>query len=249
MIRLVSFGRENMDNKSRLLIIDDDAKFCRLISDYLSGFGYETETAHNGADGLEKAMHENWQAIILDVMLPVQNGFEVLKKLREKSETPVLMLTALGDEADRIVGLELGADDYVPKTSSPRELLARLRALIRRASYTVPEASPSAIQQIVIGPLKINLSARHAALGDEILQLTPVEFDLLVVLAQSKERVKSREELLNEIRDRNYDVFDRSIDVHISALRRKLYDDPKSPKFIRTVRGAGYMMAYGAGAM
>lgn len=233
-----------MDNKSRLLIIDDDIKFCRLISDYLSGFGYETESAHTGADGLEKAMHENWQAIILDVMLPVHNGFEVLKRLREKSETPVLMLTALGDEADRIVGLELGADDYVPKTSSPRELLARLRALIRRASYAVPEAASGTIEQISVGPLRINLSARHAVLSDEVLQLTPVEFDLLVVLVQSKGRVKSREELLNEIRDRNYDVFDRSIDVHISALRRKLYDDPKTPRFIRTVRGAGYMMVY-----
>jgi two-component system response regulator CpxR len=233
-----------MDSKSRLLIIDDDTKFCRLISDYLSGFGYETESAHNGADGLEKAMHENWHAIILDVMLPVQNGFEVLRKLRENSETPVLMLTALGDEADRIVGLELGADDYVPKTSSPRELLARLRALIRRASYSVPESHSRAVQQISVGPLRINLSARQAVLSTEVLQLTPVEFDLLVVLAQSKGRVKSREELLNEIRDRNYDVFDRSIDVHISALRRKLDDDPKMPKFIRTVRGAGYMMAY-----
>jgi DNA-binding response OmpR family regulator len=244
MIEQLSGRRKIVDSKSRLLIIDDDAKFCRLISDYLSGFGYETEAAHNGAEGLQRATREKWQAIILDVMLPVQNGFEVLRKLREQSGTPVLMLTALGDEADRIVGLELGADDYVPKTSSPRELLARLRALIRRASYVVPEIATANPQKIAIGPLRINLDARHAVLGDEVLQLTPVEFDLLVVLSQAKGRVKSREELLNEIRDRNYDVFDRSIDVHISALRRKLGDEPKAPRFIRTVRGAGYMIAF-----
>jgi len=239
-----------VETKPRLLIIDDDTKFCRLISNYLSGFGYETESAHNGEDGLQRAKSETFHAIILDVMLPVTNGFEVLRKLREQKETPVLMLTALGDEADRIVGLELGADDYVPKTSSPRELLARLRALIRRASYSVAagDTAVAPSDKLSIGPLTINCSSREVLLDDEMLQLTPVEFDLLVVLAQSKGRVKSREELLNEIRDRNYDIFDRSIDVHISALRRKLYDDPKCPRFIRTVRGAGYMLTYNAEA-
>ena len=233
-----------MTNKTRLLLIDDDTKFCRLISDYLAGFGYEVQSVHNGEDGINRALSENWQAVILDVMLPVVDGFAVLKKLRESSGMPVLMLTALGDEADRIVGLELGADDYVPKTSSPRELLARLRALIRRASYAIPENKDpiTANEEVAIGPLTINTAARYATLNGEELALTPVEFDLLVVLSQSKNRVKSREELLNEIRDRNYEVFDRSIDVHISALRRKLGDDPKSPRFIRTVRGAGYML-------
>lgn len=233
-----------MTNKTRLLLIDDDTKFCRLISDYLSGFGYEVQSVHNGEDGINRALSENWQAVILDVMLPVVDGFSVLKKLRERSGMPVLMLTALGDEADRIVGLELGADDYVPKTSSPRELLARLRALIRRASYAIPDNKDQSVasEEVAIGPLTINTAARYATLNGEELALTPVEFDLLVVLSQSKNRVKSREELLNEIRDRNYEVFDRSIDVHISALRKKLGDDPKSPRFIRTVRGAGYML-------
>ncbi len=231
-----------VSHKTRLLIIDDDTKFCRLISDYLSGFGYEVQSAHNGEDGLRRALNESWQAVILDVMLPVMDGFAVLKQLRERSGMPVLMLTALGDDADKIVGLELGADDYVPKTSSPRELLARLRALIRRASYPIPEATQAEIDELAIGPLSINMAARLATLNGIELQLTPVEFDLLVVLGQSKNRVKSREELLNEIRDRNYEVFDRSIDVHVSALRKKLADDPKSPRFIRTVRGAGYML-------
>lgn len=233
---------ETAHTKTRLLIIDDDTKFCRLISDYLIGFGYDVHAAHNGEDGLKRALNEPWQAVILDVMLPVVDGFAVLKKLREQSGMPILMLTALGNEADKIVGLELGADDYVPKTSSPRELLARLRALIRRASYPIPESSQPRSQPIGIGPLNISIAARLATLENRELQLTPVEFDLLVVLAQSKGRVKSREELLNEIRDRSYDVFDRSVDMHISALRRKLGDDPKSPRFLRTVRGAGYML-------
>lgn len=251
-------------DKSRLLIIDDDTKFCRLISSYLAGFGYDVQSVHDGAEGVVKATEESWNAIILDVMLPSINGFEVLRRVRAESEAPVLMLTALGDEADRIVGLELGADDYLPKTSSPRELLARLRALIRRSSIRDVAAKAADVaatgayattggnhsngfnssEVLRIGSLTIMIPARTAFLGDEMLQLTPVEFDLLVVLAQSKGRVKSRAELINEIRDRNYDVFDRSIDVHISALRRKLGDDPKHPKFIRTIRGAGYMLAF-----
>ena len=230
-----------VDNKFTILLIDDDAKFCRLISSYLSGFGYVVSTAHNGAEGLQMALTGNWSAVVLDVMLPGMDGLEVLRRLRAKCTVPVLMLTALGSEPDRIVGLELGADDYLPKTSSPRELIARLRALLRRASYTVSMSQESA-EDLVIGTLLINSAARLCVLADEPLSLTPVEFDLLMVLAQSRGRVKSREELINEIRDRNYEVVDRSIDVHISALRRKLGDDPKNPRFIRTVRGAGYMM-------
>lgn len=227
---------------TRLLLVDDDQKFCRLISDYLSRFGYEVCSVHNGTEGVQMAMTDSWHAIILDVMLPGMDGFEVLQKLREQTGTPVLMLTALGDETDRIVGLELGADDYLPKTSSPRELLARLRAVLRRSARALPDAADQAPPDLVVGPLRINLGARVAFLRDEALPLTPVELDLLVVLAQARGRVKSREELINEIRDRNYDIYDRSIDVHISAIRKKLHDDPKTPRFIRTVRAAGYML-------
>ena len=175
-------------------------------------------------------------------MLPGMDGFEVLKQLRRTSDIPVLMLTSRGEEPDRIVGLEIGADDYLPKTFSTRELLARLRAVTRRATRAAPGAQPEGEPEIVVGKLRVNPAARVALLDDQPLTLTPVEFDLLAALARARGRVKSREQLLEEIRDRNYDVFDRSIDVHISTLRRKLGDDAKEPRFIRTVRSAGYML-------
>ncbi len=227
--------------KARLLVIDDDRKLCRLIRDYLEPMGYEVESAHTGPEGLRKAQAGQYQAIILDVMLPGMDGFEVLKQLRRSSEVPVLMLTARGEEPDRIVGLEIGADDYLTKTASTRELLARLRAVTRRATRA-KAAEPETGPDIVVGTLRINTAAHVALLEDLPLALTPVEFDLLAALARARGRVKSREQLLEEIRDRNYDVFDRSIDVHISTLRRKLGDDAKEPRFIRTVRSAGYML-------
>lgn len=224
--------------RTRLLLIDDDQKFCRLISDYLNRYGYDVTAVHDGALGLQMCSGHGFDAIVLDVMLPGMDGYDVLRKVRESSNIPVLMLTALGDETDRIVGLEIGADDYLPKTFSPRELLARLRAVLRRTKIV----ESSTRTEIKIGELTIDLLARKATLDDDLLNLTPVEFDLLVVLAQAKGRVKTREHLLNEIRERNYDIFDRTIDVHISALRRKLQDDPKNPRFIRTVRAAGYLL-------
>lgn len=231
--------------QSRLLLIDDDMKYCRLISDYLGRFGYEVIAVHTGTEGLQRAVEDGFAAVLLDVMLPGIDGFEVLRRMREQATTPVLMLTSLGEETDRIVGLEMGADDYLPKTSSPRELLARLRAVLRRSGTRPLTAEADApVPEIVIGPLSINTGARLATLDGEALPLTPVEFELLLVLAQARGRVKSREELINEIRDRNYDVYDRSIDVHISALRKKLKDDPKTPRFIRTVRAAGYMLIH-----
>lgn len=228
--------------KTRLLVIDDDRKLCRLIRDYLEPMGYEVESAHTGPDGLDKAQAGQHQVIILDVMLPGMDGFEVLKQLRRTSDIPVLMLTSRGEEPDRIVGLEIGADDYLPKTFSTRELLARLRAVARRATRAAPGARSEGEPELVVGKLRINPTARVVLLDDQPLTLTPVEFDLLAVLARARGRVKSREQLLEEIRDRNYDVFDRSIDVHISTLRRKLGDDAKEPRFIRTVRSAGYML-------
>jgi DNA-binding response OmpR family regulator len=227
---------------TRVLVIDDDRKLCRLIRDYLEPMGYAVSAAHTGPDGVEKATGESWHAIILDVMLPGLDGFEVLKQIRRRSDVPVLMLTARGEEADRIVGLEIGADDYLPKTFSTRELLARLRAVTRRTARTASASEDEAEPEVVVGKLRINPSVRIAVLGDQPLVLTPVEFDLLASLARARGRVKTREQLLEEIRERNYDVFDRSIDVHISALRKKLGDDPKTPRFIRTVRAAGYML-------
>lgn len=236
----LELNRHDPEGKQRILIVDDDQKLCRLTRDYLEPMGYAVELAHTGPDGAELAVTEGWAAVVLDVMLPGLDGFEVLKQIRAKSNVPVLMLTSRGEEPDRIVGLELGADDYLPKTYSPRELLARLRAVIRRAAH--PSApSESAEEEIVVGALHVNVGARVAVLDDQPLDLTPVEFDLLHSLARARGRVKTREALLEEIRERDYDVFDRSIDVHISALRKKLGDDPKEPRFIKTVRGAGYM--------
>jgi DNA-binding response OmpR family regulator len=223
-----------------VLMIDDDRKLCRLTRDYLGPMGYAVTAVHTGPDGVAQAAAQPWHAILLDVMLPGLDGFEVLKQIRRVSEVPVLMLTSRGDEADRIVGLEIGADDYLPKTFSPRELLARLRAVTRRATrVTRPEAAGA--EEIVVGPLRLNLGTRSAVLDDAPLALTPVEFDLLASLARAAGRVKSRDQLLEEIRERSYEVFDRSIDVHISSLRKKLGDDPKEPRFIRTLRSAGYL--------
>ena len=232
--------------RTRLLMIDDDKKLCRLVSTYLEPLGFDVVAVHTGPEGVARATGpgETWHALLLDVMLPGLDGFEVLRRIRQKSAVPVLMLTARGDETDRIVGLEVGADDYLPKTFSTRELLARLRAVLRRSALnaTVASGQNAPPQEIVVGELRLNLDARTAVLGTEPLVLTPVEFDLLASLAKAKGRIKSREALLDEARDRNYDVFDRSIDVHISSLRRKLHDDAKEPRYIRTVRSAGYLM-------
>ncbi|MDR3674612.1 MAG: response regulator transcription factor [Acidobacteriota bacterium] len=224
-----------------ILIVDDDVKLCRLIREYLEPLGYEVTAAHTGPEGLQAAEQGPFSAIILDVMLPGMNGFDVLRSLRAKSNVPVLMLTGRGEEADRIVGLELGADDYLPKTFSTRELLARLRATIRRSSVTREQAEARE-PEVLVGNLSIDPEARRARLSGQALALTAVEFDLLLSLAKAAGRIRTREQLLNEVADRNFDVFDRSIDVHISSLRKKLGDDSKSPKFIVTVRSAGYMM-------
>ena len=247
----------------RVLIIDDDRELCELIRDYLAPLGYDTEAIHDGPAGAERAVsaHLPFDAVILDVMLPGADGFEVLRRIRRRSDVPVLMLTARGEETDRIVGLEMGADDYLPKTFSSRELLARLRAVVRRhvarpAASTLPasaSAAPSAFAEraaradrpqpeIVVGELRLNPDAHLAVLGDTPLKLTALEFGLLESLARARGRVRTREHLLETLGERLYDGLDRSIDVHIWSLRRKLGDDPKNPRFIRTVRAVGYML-------
>ena len=231
---------ENQAEK-RILIIDDDTKLCRLVKDYLAPFGFAVEAAHTGGEGLEKVRNGNHDAIILDVMLPVMDGFTVLKQIRVFSNVPVLMLTALGDESDRIVGLEIGADDYLPKTFSTRELLARLRAVTRRSLISAKQ-NKADTEEIRAGEIYINSATRNAKIGGELLVLTALEFDLLFCLARSAGRVLDRDKLLDEIAGRSYDVFDRSVDVHISSLRKKLGDDPKNPRYIKTIRSVGYML-------
>ena len=221
----------------RLLVVDDDRKLAGLIRDYLTPMGYEVELRHNGPDGLAEALASHYQAVILDVMMPGMDGFAVLRELRKKSDVPVLMLTALGEEADRIVGLEIGADDYLPKTSSSRELLARVRAVIRRSRI---RGEAGVTRELVVGPLRVCEETHTAVLDDKPLDLTTLEFAILVSLLKSGSRVKSRERLIEEVSERRFDVFDRSIDVHVSSLRKKLGDDAKNPRFIRTIRGIGY---------
>jgi DNA-binding response OmpR family regulator len=226
----------------RLLIIDDDAELCQLMADYLKPMGFEVAMEHDGERGAERAVTESWAAVILDVMMPGCDGFEVLRRIRTKSRVPVMMLTGRGEEVDRIVGLELGADDYLPKTFSSRELLARLRAVLRRSGW-LAESTPQVPQkEIVIGHLRINPETHDVVLGDQALSLTPAEFGLLLSLAKAHGRVKTREQLIEEVADREWDVFDRAIDMHISSLRKKLGDDPKEPRFIKTVRGYGYQL-------
>lgn len=223
----------------RLLIVDDDRKLAGLIRDYLTPLGYDIELRHNGPDGLAEALATPYQAVILDVMMPGMDGFAVLRELRKTSDVPVLMLTALGEEADRIVGLEIGADDYLPKTFSSRELLARVRAVIRRSRIRTDGAIPA---EWVAGSLRLCEETHTATLDDQALDLTTLEFAILTSLLKSKGRVKSRERLIEEVSERRFDVFDRSIDVHVSSLRKKLGDDAKNPRFIRTIRGIGYSL-------
>jgi two-component system response regulator CpxR len=223
-----------------LLVVDDDRKLCGLIRDYLLPHGWHTEMRHTGPEGLEAARRGNFEAVLLDVMMPGMDGFEVLRELRKTSTVPVLMLTAMGEEADRIVGLELGADDYLPKTFSSRELLARLRAVTRRGNRSDPSSIPPA--DLVCGDLVVSEDRHVATLAGEALDLTALEFAILVCLVKARGRVKSREALLEEVSDRRFDVFDRSIDVHVSQLRRKLGDDARQPRFIHTIRGVGYKL-------
>jgi two-component system response regulator CpxR len=226
----------------KIIIVDDDRKLCRLVADYLKPMGYEIDAAHNGPRGLEMIFKGNYQAVILDVMMPQMDGFEVLKLLRKESDIPVLMLTARGEETDRIVGLEMGADDYLPKTFSSRELLARLRAVTRRYNVSERQAASAANDKVLIFEnLEIEQNSRTVRLDTKTLNLTPIEYDLLISLAKSSGRVLSRDQLLDAVAGRSYEVFDRSVDVHISSLRRKLGEAPRNPRFIQTVRTAGYM--------
>lgn len=236
--KLMSESSQN----TRILIVDDDRKLCRLIANYLQPLGYSVDAEHTGPAGLTRALDETFDAILLDVMLPGLSGLDVLRELRKHSSVPVLMLTALGEESDRIVGLEIGADDYLPKTFSTRELLARLRAVLRRSVMTAKSKEAPQAEPIAIGDLWIDTETHTVSLNECPLTLTPVEYQLLIALATVVGRVRTREQLLLEVAEREFEAFDRAIDVHISSLRRKLGDDPRGPRYIETVRGTGYRM-------
>jgi len=222
-----------------ILMIEDDESLAALIAEYLGTMGFKVTTRRTAADGLALLPQEAFDALILDVMLPDSDGFEVCRQIRARSDLPILMLTARGDETDRIVGLELGADDYLPKPFNPRELLARLRAILRRRG----SAGVSSTELLRFGRLEIDRGARVARLDGLDRALTSYQFDLLWTLATNAGRVMSRDALMDKLRGHEAEAFDRSLDVHVSRIRAALEDDPKHPRRIITVRGAGYVFA------
>ena len=223
----------------QVLIIDDDTRLSAMVSDYLTGNGFAVRRAATAGDGLAELSRAAPDAIILDVMLPDMDGFEACRRIRASSDVPILMLTAKGDETDRIVGLELGADDYLPKPFNPRELLARLKAILRRSGGATA-ARPRILR---FGRLEIDASSRLATVDGRPCQLTSYQFDLLAALAGNAGRTLSREQLMDMVRGEELEAFDRSIDVHISRIRAAIEDEPKQPRRIVTVRGVGYVFA------
>ncbi len=219
-----------------VLLIEDDARLAALTRTYLERQGVIVTHSANGAEALALALRHHFDVLLLDLMLPGLDGMELCRKLRAHRDTPIIMLTARGEEADRVMGLEAGADDYLPKPFSPRELLARVRSVVRRARG---EAGPR-VKTLSIGPLNLDPSSRVAVLDDVQLDLTAYEFDLLYALASHPGIVLSRERLMDLARGDSAEAFDRAVDVHVSRLRRKLNDDAQQPRIIRTVRGVGY---------
>jgi two-component system phosphate regulon response regulator OmpR len=226
---------------NRVLIIDDDLKLQILLKEYLGGNGYSVQTLPDGSRALEMIEAEKPDIVILDVMLPGKDGLEVLKDIRREQALPVIMLTAKGEDTERIVGLELGADDYLPKPFNPRELLARMKAVLRRS--TAPDRKRAAAEDLAIraGGLTLNKARQTVALGDKELELSATEYRILEVLMKHPNTVLSRDRLMSLAQGRDFMAFDRSIDMHISKLRAKVEADPRSPKRIKTVWGSGYM--------
>lgn len=229
---------------ARLLVIDDDTRLAAMVSDYLGGAGFRVETAASGEAGLariaEVASREPFDALVLDLSLPGMDGLEVCRQLRAIHDLPVLMLTARGDATDRIVGLEIGADDYLPKPFEPRELLARLRALLRRRAAPRRDGAQPPLR---FGRLELDRDARVVRIDGAERALTSHQFALLVAFAENAGRVLTREAIMNLVKGEALEAFDRSIDVHVGRIRIAIEDDPKKPRRLVTVRGAGYVFA------
>jgi two-component system response regulator CpxR len=231
-------GAAAVGQKSAILLIDDDVELCALMKEYFTRNGFTVESAHRGRDGLTRAVEERHQIVILDAMLPVLDGFEVLRQLRRRSSVPVIMLTARTHERDRIAGLNIGADDYLPKPFSPDELLARVRAVLRRynkANLAQPEI-------LRVAALELNASTRVLRLSGKIVDLTETEFEILELLMRTPGRVVTRDEITAAVHQRESSPFERSLDVHVSHLRRKV--EQHGAPSIRTVRGRGYVIAH-----
>ena len=223
----------------RILIVDDDERLADMLSTYLSNRGLQVEHRASGTNGLQAIEKGAFDAVVLDIMLPDIDGFEVCRRVRAVSSIPIIMLTARGDEMDRIVGLEIGADDYLPKPFNPRELLARIMAVLRR----VDGGSADPKQTLKFGRLVIDPNGHTASVDGKRADLTSHQFSLLLALAKRAGRVQSRDQLMNAVRGEELEAFDRSIDVHISRIRNAIEVDPKKPKYVLTVRGVGYVLA------
>jgi two-component system response regulator CpxR len=219
----------------RILMVDDDTELCELVAEYLTAEGFTLETVHDGETGAQKGTSGQYSLIVLDVMLPGVNGFDALRRIRAVSGVPVLMLTARGDDVDRIVGLEIGADDYLPKPFNPRELVARIRAILRRSR---PE---SATDTLTVGEVEVDFGSRSVRKNAVPVTITSVEFDVLVTLIQEAGKVVSREDVSQKALGRPFNPFDRSVDMHVSNLRKKLGPNADGSERIKSVRGVGYI--------
>jgi DNA-binding response OmpR family regulator len=224
---------------TRVLLIDDDARLAEMLGGYLRTNGYQVEHCGDGESGLQAQRRAGYDAVILDVMLPGIDGLEVCRRMRAFSQVPIVMLTARGDDMDRIVGIEIGADDYLCKPFNPRELLARLAAVLRRTRAGERQAS----DRLRVGPLEIDRAAREVRVRGQRRELTGRQFDLLLLLAERAGRVQTRDQLMDALKGEEWDNVDRSIDVHISRIRQAIEEDPRHPRLVQTVRGSGYVLA------
>jgi len=226
----------------RILVIDDDVELCQLVNRFLTQEGFEIESVNNGTAGAERALSKSYALVVLDVMMPEVNGFDVLRRIRAQSHIPVLMLTAKGDALDRVLGLEMGADDYLAKPFNPQELVARIRAILRRIKPQGDDAK-RARTPLIVGDVEMDRGARVVRRQGETVNLTSVEFDLLEVLLQAPGQVISRETLTRDVLGREFSPFDRSIDTHVCNLRKKIGSLPQGTERIKGVRGIGYVYA------
>jgi two-component system response regulator CpxR len=231
-------------SKPHLLVVDDDRDLCDLLKQHLEPEGFTVSAVHNGVQGTKAGIEGGYELIVLDVMLPDKKGFDVLRDIRARVKTPVLMLTAKGDEFDRVLGLQLGADDYLPKPFSPRELIARIAAILRRSGWQSQSDSASRPPIVRSGDIELDLASRTATKAGKILRLTSAELDLLRIFVESPGQVLTREALFEKVLDRKFSPFDRSIDLHISNLRKKLGPQSDGTERIRSVRGYGYLYAW-----
>jgi two-component system response regulator CpxR len=229
---------QTISKSESILVIDDDVEFCKLVTRFLTQEGFAIESVNAGSSGAEQALSGNHSLVVLDVMMPGVNGFEVLRRIRAQSHIPVLMLTAKGDALDRVLGLEMGADDYLPKPFNPQELAARIRAILRRAKPDTPPRAP-----VTVGDVEVDSRARLARRQGEIINLTTVEFDLLEVLLRAAGEVVGRDKLTRDVLGREFSPFDRSIDTHVCNLRKKIGLLPDGTERIKGVRGIGYLYA------